>query len=146
MASAFAQVNKPHSHDDIGDDDVTYADVHRQVMLIFNFLVSILGVAATVWIAARWWSTPARLALSMTAAIVVAIAEVAVYSGFIWRLGQAKGKQGKVKEVKAVVNTWVVGGHDQGSPVPDRTTPLTWSKDSPRDSHIRHRHRGRIIT
>ncbi|KAL2163531.1 hypothetical protein VTH06DRAFT_5589 [Thermothelomyces fergusii] len=109
MAQAFAAVNRPSTQADTGDDDVTYGDVHRQLMLILNFVASILGVAATLWIVARWWSTPARLFLTMGGSLVVGIAEVAVYSGYIWHLSQAKKKDGAIKEVKEVVRTWTVG-------------------------------------
>jgi hypothetical protein len=109
MAAAFAAVNRPSREADIGDDDVTYNDIHRQLMLILNFLVSILGVAASLWILARWWSTPARLFLTMGGSILVGIAEVAVYSGYVWHLGEAKKKDKAFKEVKEVVQTWTVG-------------------------------------
>lgn len=112
-ARAFAMVNQPTSKADIGDDDVTYNDIHRQVILLFNFMVSIFGVAGTLWVAARWWSLPARLLLTMGGAVVVAIAEVAVYSIYVWKMGDAKGKQEAVKEVKEVVETWVVGDKEK---------------------------------
>jgi hypothetical protein len=111
-ASAFAEVNRPQREADIGDDDVTYGDVHRQLMLILNFLASIIGVAATLWIVARWWSTPARLFLTMGGTVVVAIAEVGLYGGYLWHLTEAKKKDKAFKEVKEVIETWVVGGDD----------------------------------
>jgi TMEM199 family protein len=110
---SFASVNQPMSKADLGDDDVTYADVNRQVLLIFNFLVSILGVAGTVWMAARWWSLPSRIFLTMGSSIIVGVAEVAVYSIFVWKMGDAKGRQEAVKEVKEVVDTWVLGRGDE---------------------------------
>jgi hypothetical protein len=106
---AFAEVNRPTNKSDEGDDDVTYSDVHKQMMLLLNFLVSIFGVAATLWIAARWWNTTARLFLTLGGSILVAIAEVAVYNGYIWRMGEAKIRQDKMKEVKEVVGSWTVG-------------------------------------
>lgn len=107
-ARSYAEANRPVNQEDMGDDDVTYNDVHRQVMLLINFLVSIAGVAATLWIAARWWSTPARLFLTMGGSIVVAIAEVAVYQIYVWRMGEAKAGQKAVKEVRELVKTWVI--------------------------------------
>lgn len=107
-AQAFAEVNRPMHKSDEGDDDVTYADVHRQMMLLLNFLVSIFGVAATLWLAARWWNTTARLFLTLGGSILVAIAEVAVYNGYIWRMGEAKIKQEKRKEVQEIIGTWTV--------------------------------------
>ncbi|KAK4250061.1 endoplasmic reticulum-based factor for assembly of V-ATPase-domain-containing protein [Corynascus novoguineensis] len=115
IVQSFAAVNRPSSVADIGDDEVTYNDVHRQLMLILNFVASILGVAATLWIVARWWSTPARLFLTMGGSLLVGIAEVAVYSGYVWHLGQAKKKDKTLKEVKEVLQTWTVGAETQAA-------------------------------
>jgi len=111
--AAFAAVNRPNRGDDTGDDDITYNDVHRQLMLILNFVLSILGVAASLWILARWWSTPARLFLTMGGSLLVGVAEVALYGGYIWHLGEAKKKDKKFKEVKEIVQTWTVGADDE---------------------------------
>ncbi|CAD6443104.1 a3ed1b55-7719-480b-8297-f2176f8e3d39 [Sclerotinia trifoliorum] len=92
------------------DDDVTYADIDRQIAVIFNVIVSIVACAFGLWMAARWWSTPARLALSMSGSLLVGIAEVVVYMGYIRRVGEAKGQAKKLLEVKEVMKTWVVGG------------------------------------
>lgn len=115
MARAFASVNKPHQQSDLGDGEVEFADVNRQLTLIVNFLVSIFGCAVTIWFAARWWSLPARIFLTLGGSIVVAIAEVVVYSGFIRRIGEGKAKRERVREVKEVVNTWVVEDEKAGS-------------------------------
>lgn len=108
-AAAFAEVNKPISAEDLGDDDTDFNEVHRQVTLIINFLVSIAGVAATLWIAARWWSVSSRLFLTLGGSILVAIAEVVVYSGYMWRMEEGKKKDKKAKEVKEVMESWTVG-------------------------------------
>ncbi|KAL2268301.1 hypothetical protein VTJ83DRAFT_3147 [Remersonia thermophila] len=112
LAQSFAAVNRPGQESDVGDDEVTYSDVHRQLMLILNFVASILGVAATLWVLARWWSTPARIFLTLGGSILVGIAEVAVYSGYVWHLGQAKKQEVRVKEVKEIVETWMVGAEE----------------------------------
>lgn len=130
---AFAEANRPSKLEDLGDDEVTYNEVQRQVMLIINFLVSIAGVAVTLWIAGRWWSLSSRIFLSLGGSIVVAIAEVAVYSSYMWRMGEAKSKQGAVKEIKEVVQTWIVG-QDEG----DDKSVLLQSKDE-MDEQVRRR-------
>lgn len=112
VTHAFAEANRPSRQTDFGDDDVTYNDVHRQVMLIVNFMATILGVAATLWVLARWWSTPARLFLTMGGGIAVGIAEIALYSGYIWHLGAEKRKDRAFKEVKQVVQTWVIDAEE----------------------------------
>ncbi|KAG0647109.1 hypothetical protein D0Z07_7085 [Hyphodiscus hymeniophilus] len=92
------------------EDEITYADINRQMAMIANVLLSIVACAGALWVAARWWNTPARLALSMSGSLLVGIAEVVVYGGYIRRVGEAKGKEKDVKEVKEVLRTWVVGG------------------------------------
>lgn len=138
MSHAFAEVNRPLRDSDTGDDDVSYNDVHRQLMLLLNFVVSILGVAGTLWVVARWWSTPARLFLTMAGSVVVGIAEVAVYQGYLWHLGEAKKKDGKVREVKEVMQTWVVG-KEEGAVVVDAGAEHAGDADLVGDSNLRRR-------
>ncbi|KAI1016110.1 hypothetical protein LB504_009179 [Fusarium proliferatum] len=108
-AASFAAANRPTSASDLGDDDMAMEEVHKQVTLIINFLVSIAGVAGTLWVTARWWSLPARMFLTMGGSILVAIAEVVVYNAYIWKMDQGRKKHGKVKEVREVVESWVLG-------------------------------------
>nr|POE75781.1 hypothetical protein CFP56_67800 [Quercus suber] len=89
-------------------DEVTYADVNRQMILIINVLVSIVACSIAIWIAARRWSVPQRLALSLSGSSVVAIAEVAIYLGYIKRIEDAKAIEAKVVEQKQVVESWVI--------------------------------------
>ncbi|KAL3952058.1 hypothetical protein ACCO45_013775 [Purpureocillium lilacinum] len=134
-AQSFAEANRVTNKADLGDDEVTYNEVHRQVMLIINFLASILGVAATLWVTARWWGLPARIFLTLGGSIVVAVAEVGVYQGYVWRMGQAKTKQKAVREVKEVVQTWVVGQEEKTGEEP----LLLKTKDEDADGGVRKR-------
>lgn len=136
---AFAEVNRPVRESDTGDDDVTYNDVHRQLMLLLNFVLSILGVAGTLWVVARWWSTPARLFLTMGGSVLVGIAEVAVYQGYLWHLGEAKKNDGKVREVREIVQTWVVGSEKEDAVAVDAGTERAGDADLVGDSNVRRR-------
>ncbi|KAI1822231.1 endoplasmic reticulum-based factor for assembly of V-ATPase-domain-containing protein [Xylaria intraflava] len=109
MAQSFAEVNKPSDPSDTGINDAEFGDVQKQITLIINFVVSVLGCGAALWKAAQWWPVSTRLFLSLGGAIVVAITEVAVYSAYTWRMAQGEKKQTEMKEVKEVVKTWVVG-------------------------------------
>jgi len=131
-AHAFSSSHQPTKANDTEDDDVTYADINRQIALILNILVSIVACAGGIWMAARWWSTPARLALSMSGSMLVGIAEVVVYAGYIRRVGEAKGKAKNLKEIKEVMKTWVidggkdnesVNGHDEFVMIEDKEDP-----------------------
>ncbi len=132
MAQSFAAVNRPSKASDMGDDfAVEYGDVKKQITLLLNFLVSIIGCGAALWLAARWWSTPARLFLSLGGSIVVAIAEVAVYSAFNWRMAEGEKKENKKKEIKEVVKTWVVdaGGEKEEGPAALPPPPIEPEQD-----------------
>ncbi|KAK4161907.1 endoplasmic reticulum-based factor for assembly of V-ATPase-domain-containing protein [Cladorrhinum sp. PSN259] len=137
MAQTFAAVNRPNRDGDTGDDDITFNDVHRQLMLILNFVLSILGVAASLWILARWWSTPARLFLTMGGSLLVGIAEVALYGGYIWHLGEAKKKDKSFKEVREIVQTWAVGADDEPFTIGGK------GKSFLGDENLRQRKRGK---
>ncbi|CAO2654465.1 Nn.00g111980.m01.CDS01 [Neocucurbitaria sp. VM-36] len=90
------------------DDEVTYEEVHRQIILIINVLVSIVAVAVFIWVAARHWSVGKRLGLSMGGSGAIAIAEVAVYSGYVRKVKEAKRAEKKKPEIKEIVKSWVI--------------------------------------
>lgn len=66
-------------------EDLSLANVNSQISLIANVLISVVCCAAAIWMVARWWSTPARLALSMSGSLLVGVAEVVVYIGYVRR-------------------------------------------------------------
>ena len=105
----------PTTEKDIGDDDeVTYADINRQMALIINILISIVACSAALWLAARHWSTPSRLGLSMGGSTMIAVAEVVVYAGYLKRVKEAKAKGKKQVEVKEIIKTWIIGSEKEG--------------------------------
>ena len=89
-------------------DEMTYDEVNRQMILIINVLVSIVACSVAVWMAARRWSVPSRMALAFSASTVVAVAEVAIYMGYIKRISDAKTVERKKVEKKEVIDTWVI--------------------------------------
>ncbi|KAL8797494.1 MAG: hypothetical protein Q9195_000310 [Heterodermia aff. obscurata] len=123
------------SQTDIGEDEeMTYADINRQMALIINVLVSIVACSVAIWLAARHWSTPSRLGLSMGGSGMVGLAEVAVYAGYIRRVKDARDKGKKLVESKEIVKTWVIGGEEQKI-----TTPITIASDKAPTHNIRRR-------
>ena len=102
---SIGATHKPSSE----EDDVSYEEVHRQIILIINILVSIICVAVFIWVAARSWSVGSRLGLSMGGAAGIAIAEVAVYGGYVRKVREAKRLEKKKPEIKEIVKTWVLG-------------------------------------
>ncbi|ELR05864.1 hypothetical protein VC83_09232 [Pseudogymnoascus destructans] len=97
------------------DDEITYDDVTRQLTLILNVLVSIIACSAALWMVSKWWSTPARLALSFAGSILVAVAEVGVYFGYIRKVKESVMEEKAVKEVREVVDTWVANPNDNNT-------------------------------
>jgi hypothetical protein len=94
------------------EDDLSYEEVHRQIILIINILISIVCVAVFIWVAARHWSVGSRLGLSMGGSLAIAVAEVAVYSGYVRKVREAKTLEKKKPEIKEIVKTWVLGEED----------------------------------
>ncbi|KAF2819568.1 hypothetical protein CC86DRAFT_375058 [Ophiobolus disseminans] len=100
---------------DSPDNDATYEEVHRQIILIINILVSIVCVAVFIWVAARHWSVGKRLGLSMAGSFGIAIAEVVVYGGYVRKVEEAKRTERRKPEVKEIVRSWVLfkGGEEE---------------------------------
>lgn len=90
------------------DDDVSYEEVHRQIILIINILVSIVAVAVFIWVAARHWSVGKRLGLSLGGSLGIAVAEVAVYAGYVRKVKEAKTLEKKKPEIKEIVRSWII--------------------------------------
>ncbi|KAH9904311.1 endoplasmic reticulum-based factor for assembly of V-ATPase-domain-containing protein [Xylariomycetidae sp. FL2044] len=137
LARSFAEVNKPSKQSDLGDDTIEFGEVQKQVTLIINFLVSIVGCGAALWMASSWWSVPARLFLSLGGSIAVAIAEVAVYSLFTFRMTEGEKRETKKKEVKEIMKTWVIG--EESEKLAPDDIPTLIEKKSPVDLHLRKR-------
>jgi hypothetical protein len=95
---------------DVEDDDLSYEEVHRQIILIINVLVSIIACSVFIWVAARHWSAPKRLGLSMGGSGVVAVAEVVIYSGYVRKVREAKVKEKKKPEIKKIIESWIIDG------------------------------------
>jgi hypothetical protein len=106
------------SSEEAARDELTLKEVKNQISVIINVVFSILACAAAIWVVAKHWSTPARLATSMAGGVLVGVAEVVVYTGYLRRLDEAKKSEKKKKEKREIVNTWVVGGADSKSAIP----------------------------
>ncbi|KAH7354543.1 endoplasmic reticulum-based factor for assembly of V-ATPase-domain-containing protein [Pyrenochaeta sp. MPI-SDFR-AT-0127] len=96
------------------EEEVSYEEVHRQIILIINVLVSIVAVAVFIWVAARHWSVGKRLGLSMGGSGAIAIAEVAVYSGYVRKIKEAKRLEKKKPEIKEIVKSWIIDKDEGG--------------------------------
>lgn len=98
------------THDSAEDDEITFSDINRQLALIINVLISIIACGVSIWLVASHISAPKRLALAMSGALIVAVAEVAIYAGYLRRLKEAKVREKGRKERKTITKTWTIGG------------------------------------
>ena len=85
-------------------DDVTPS-------LVVNIFLSILLCGFAVFWATRWWnSAPARVAVSFAAALLVGVAEVGVYMGYLRRVKISREREARTqrKERRRLVegNEW----------------------------------------
>lgn len=119
------------------EDEITYSDVNRQLTLIINILVSIVACSVAIWLWARRWSTPQRLGLSMSGSCLVALAEVAIYLGYLSRIKEAKQSEKKRPEVKEVFETWVIDG--SSAPQKEKTISATASSTDQSGDSVRFR-------
>ncbi|KAF2848208.1 hypothetical protein T440DRAFT_401632 [Plenodomus tracheiphilus IPT5] len=99
------------------EDDVSYEEVHRQIILIINILISVVAVSVFLWVAARHWSVGKRLGLSLGGSLGIAVAEVAVYGGYVRKVKEAKRVERRKPEIKEIVKSWAVGGGDKAESV-----------------------------
>ncbi|KAK9361614.1 endoplasmic reticulum-based factor for assembly of V-ATPase-domain-containing protein [Lipomyces starkeyi] len=79
-------------------------EIKQQISVIINIMFSVVSVAFAMW---TWGgsslNTGQRLLLSMLAGLVVLVAEVALYMGYIQRIDDARKKEKRTKEVKEVI-------------------------------------------
>ncbi|RLV94747.1 Vacuolar ATPase assembly integral membrane protein VPH2 [Spathaspora sp. JA1] len=96
-----------------GDEEqLTMSQMHKelkhQLTTIVNILISVGSVAYTIW---YWtessWGLPVsyRLLLSIFFGLLVLIAEVVVYLGYLNKIDDARVREKKKKEVKKVIKT-----------------------------------------
>ena len=135
--SSNAKLFSPATQADFDEDDeVTYSDINRQMALIINILISIVACSVAIWLAARHWSTPKRLGLSMGGSGMIGVAEAVVYAGYLRRLKEAREKGKKEIEIKEIIKTWVIGGEEKE---PSQDSPKLIIPKEPQEGSIRQR-------
>lgn len=83
--------------EDVGEDNIP-------ISLPFNILVSILCCGAAVFYMTRYWNNAGlRVLLSLAVAILVGVAEVVVYAGYLRKVKESKLKERKRKDVREIV-------------------------------------------
>lgn len=94
-------------NDEEEKDDVTPS-------LVFNILLSVVMCGAAMFVMTRWWANDAvRVLVSMLFAIVVGIAEVVVYAGYLRNVKRNKAKEQAKRERKVVIGPYEGDGDEQ---------------------------------
>lgn len=95
----------------VDEDEYTYNDLKSHLSIIVNILLSVLATSAAVWKVASGWDVPERLALAFTSSLVVCVAEVVVFGGYLRRIDESRQAEKKrdQNEEKVVVNVWELG-------------------------------------
>jgi TMEM199 family protein len=79
--------------------------------LVINILLSIIMCGAAMFYMTRWWTNDGvRVLVSLGTAILVGIAEVVVYAGYLRKVKESRLKEQRVRERKIVVGSESVGG------------------------------------
>lgn len=95
------------ANEDDDKDDVTPS-------LVFNILLSVVMCGAAMFVMTRWWTNDAaRVLVSMLFAIVVGIAEVVVYAGYLRNVKRNKAKEQAKMERKVVIGEYTGDGDEQ---------------------------------
>ena len=96
-----------NTDEDEDKDDVTPS-------LVFNILLSVVMCGAAMFHMTRWWSNDAiRVLVSMLVAIVVGVAEVVVYAGYLRNVKRNKAKDRAKMERKVVLGEYKGEGDEQ---------------------------------
>lgn len=95
------------ANEDEEKDDVTPS-------LVFNILLSVIMCGAAMFYMTRWWANDAiRVLVSMLVAVVVGVAEVVVYAGYLRNLKRNKAKDRAKMERKVVLGEYKGEGDEQ---------------------------------
>lgn len=104
--------------DDKSDPEEEADDITPQ--LVLNILISIIMCGAAMFYMTRYWHNDGvRVLVSLFVAIVVGVAEVVVYSGYLRKVKESKEKERRVRERKVVIGREVIGGGKKEGEVVD---------------------------
>lgn len=75
--------------------------------LVLNILLSVVMCAGAAFYMTRWWPNDGvRVLVSLTTGIVVGVAEVTVYAGYLRKVDESRRKEKKLREKKEVIGEY----------------------------------------
>ena len=97
--------------------------------LVVNILVSIICVGGASFYMTRWWNNDGvRVLVSLLVAVVVGVAEVTVYAGYLRKVRESKQKERKIREKKVVMSTEEVSASKDDQLVDEKDTEEIWGR------------------
>ncbi|KAJ9646825.1 uncharacterized protein PV06_10427 [Exophiala oligosperma] len=88
---------------DTGDDEKD--DISPS--LVFNILLSIVLCAGTMFYLTRWWANDGlRVLASLSTGLLVGVAEVTVYAGYLRKVKQSRDKERSKRETKQFIGEY----------------------------------------
>jgi hypothetical protein len=110
-----SMIDKDHQFGESNADNVTPAEmakeVKNQITAIANILLSVVSVAYAVWYwsnSSGYFSIGARVLMCLFFALLTLVADVAMMNAFNRRVEEAKEREKSKKEVKKVVERYVL--------------------------------------
>ncbi|ODQ66708.1 hypothetical protein NADFUDRAFT_50619 [Nadsonia fulvescens var. elongata DSM 6958] len=99
--------------DDYQTPATALKELKHQISTILNVIISVLSVSWALWYwsgsSASNWSLASRTLLSLFGGLVVLIADVAMYSNYLAKIGTAKKNERSKKEITSVISTMQFG-------------------------------------
>ncbi|CAL9736776.1 vacuolar ATPase assembly integral membrane protein Vph2p [Monosporozyma servazzii] len=93
--------------------------IREQITTVFNILLSVVSVVFAIW----YWSRSSsrfpveiRILLCLFFGILVLVADVVVYNGYLKKLDESKVKERSKKEKKKVIKTIQISGDNSKKP------------------------------
>ena len=122
-------INQPPSQISIGDPTATEEKDDITPSLVVNILVSILCVAASSWYMTRWWrSDGVRVLVALLVAVVVGVAEVTAYAGYLRKVRLSREKERGLRERKVLVSSEEVVAGEGDKMSEEKETEAIWGR------------------
>lgn len=105
-AESLQAAGAPQDDELEGQDDISPS-------LVFNMLLSVVMCAVAAFYMTRWWPNDGvRVLVALGVAIVVGVAEVTVYAGYLRKVDESRRKERAKRERKEVIGEFT--GTDEG--------------------------------
>lgn len=93
--------------------------IREQITTVFNILLSVVSVVFAIWYwsgSSSRFSVEIRILLCLFFGILVLLAEVVVYNGYLQKLDESKVKERSKREKKKVIKTIKIGRDNHEKP------------------------------